>query len=121
MRVRGFTRCCMCRSLYSWREPVTGETWEGGIQTQDVIPNARARMSAMIELEGRPGIIPDEGQEQGRESYGRIGSLPIRLFFIILNIAQWRCVCKDWIQSGAKLKKGMGYPKAPHLTNTVCV
>lgn len=38
-----------------------------------------------------------------------------------LNIAQWRCVCKGWIQSGAELKKGMGYPKAPHLTNTVCV
>lgn len=37
VRVRSFTRCCMCRSLYSWSDPVTGETWEGGIQTQEQI------------------------------------------------------------------------------------
>lgn len=41
------TRCCICRSLYSWSNPVTGETWEGGIQAQEII-------SPMHEPEYRP-------------------------------------------------------------------
>ena len=41
------TRCCICRSLYSWSNPVTGETWEGGIQTQE-------SFSPMHEPEDRP-------------------------------------------------------------------
>ena len=73
VRVRSFTRCCMCRSLYSWSDPVTGETWEGGIQTQEQIASQCTSQKTSHDRDWRALLRWSEGQKLGARIYGRIG------------------------------------------------
>lgn len=84
VKVRGIARCCKCRSLYSWSNPVIGETWEGGIQTwKRCLLNAWARRPVMIEFEGRRCVRQRRRTKIGARIDGRFGNLPLRLFLFL--------------------------------------